>query len=84
MVLVGGVHRVPAGDVLVENVDVVVERLGLGKGRALGEGHRFVDPRERLRIELGELGLVEHALCDELLAEGGDRVARLPALDLLA
>src|SRR4051812_27329613 len=46
------VDRVPAADLAAEHVDVVVERLGLGVPRVVGELDRLVDDGDRRLVEL--------------------------------
>src|SRR3954451_12876837 len=61
------------------NVEVVVDRLGRGELRGLGELDGLVDPPRRGLVELGHGVLGEL----ELGGVGGDRVALAPVLDLL-
>src|SRR3954469_5658425 len=77
------VDRVPAADLATEHVDVVVERLGLGVVRVVGELDRLVDGVDRRLVELLEVVLGEDLLLDEALAERLDRVALAPLGDLL-
>ena len=72
----------PGGHVLVEDVDVVVERVEVGEGGVVGELDRLVDGRDGLLVELLEVFLGDHALVDQAVGERLDRVALTPLLDL--
>ena len=73
------VDRVPAPDLVAEDVDVVVQRLRCRERRLVGERDRLVDPLHGFLVE--PLGLVLVEL--QPLGERGDRVALAPLLDLL-
>ena len=77
------VDRVPALDLVAEDVDVVVERLGRRERRLVGELDGLVDPADDLLVEPLGLALLEHALLLEPAGEDLDRVALAPLRDLL-
>src|SRR5439155_352650 len=67
----------------VQDVHVVVERLGRGQGRGLGEGDRRVHAGGGLGVDRLALVAREDALGFEPVRERRDRVARTPLGDLL-
>src|SRR4029079_13300379 len=65
------VDRVPAADLVAEDVDVVVERRGLRMGRLVGERDGLVDDRDGLLVDLLDVVLGPEAPAHE---EGGPRL----------
>ena len=74
---------VVAVNLLVEHVDVVVERGRLGEGGALGELHRLIHLSHGVAVDLLALLGGERAFALQQGAERGDGVALAPPRDLL-
>src|SRR5436189_47744 len=68
------VDRPPAADLVAEHVDVVVERVGLGVRRGVGERDGVVDDGDDLLVHPLRVAVLQDALGLETLREGDDRV----------